>query len=175
MSGLIINPYVFAGGFGAPVEIWTAAQSATVSLSNRSHRNVAESLSDGGAQVRVTFAASGSASTVIDNASVGIRDGSTGNTTATPVELLFSGASGVTITAGNSIVSDWASLSFLSSDDLIVVIDYGSSGGADLFTNSRSPGSYFKLSADSYNVASPAGFSFSANTSTGMTKIEARS
>lgn len=68
-------------------------------------------------QVRVTFKAPTLSSLILDHASIGIKAGA-GNawdTTATPVELKFSGVSGFNISASASITSDWANLVVSSS------------------------------------------------------------
>ncbi len=72
----------------------------------------------GPTQVRVTFTQIPTVGPItINNASVGIQAGSGDpyDTSATPVELKFAGVSGFTLAAGNSITSDWATLTVSSS------------------------------------------------------------
>lgn len=166
------------GGFGSPTTIWSATLGTDGSgWENYSVRNLAESLSGGGTQVRVRFVASAAASLTLDHASVGIRT-SNADTSATPVELLFSGASGFTITAGNTLTSDWADLTFLSSDTLVITCDVAASNGNPKVTSGGSTNMYARSAFDSYNQSSVS--SFSLNTPGGfrtvaINQIEARS
>lgn len=116
----------------------------------------------GGAQgqVRVTFVAPAAANFTLLHASIGISKlDSTGSTTATPVELLFTGAHGFNITGGNTIVSDWANLSgFTGSDKLIVVVDVDGGGNGEISYVIGSDTEYEKAATASYNVATVAGY-----------------
>jgi hypothetical protein len=81
-------------------------------------------------QFRVTLAASTAATTGCGHVSVGISTGTGTNTTATPIEMLFSGASGVTMSASATATSDWNSnaLSWnTSTDKLVVICDHNTS------------------------------------------------
>lgn len=117
----------------------------------------------GGAQgqVRVTFAAPSAANLTLLHASIGISAGdSTGSTTATPVELKFSGASGLDITGGSTLVSDWANLSgFTSSDKLIVIIDVNGGGNGEISYVLGSNTEYENAATASYNTQTVAGYS----------------
>lgn len=71
--------------------------------------------SGSGREIRARFEAPSSSTFAADNCSIGIWNGTDtaatpfrGSTTATPVELLFSGVSGVTLLLGTSLDSDWA-------------------------------------------------------------------
>src|SRR5438552_4119351 len=55
------------------------------------------------------------------------------NTAVTPVELTFSGGHGFSLGANSQIVSDWATLAFTGTDQLVVVMDI--TGGAPKFSN----------------------------------------
>lgn len=84
-------------------------------------------------QIRVTFTAGTDAGLVVTNASIGKGAGTGfGDCTATPLTLLFSGASGFTISAGAQITSDWLNLSGLtmvSGDTCMVSYSSGGTGG----------------------------------------------
>lgn len=150
---------------------WTLTANDT-GWENFTHRNVFPITAAGGPlnQFRVTFEASSANTWKVDNASLGISihtaatadNASDAETTATPVELLFSGASGFTLTAGTTIVSDWVTLAGVASTSLLVVVqDVSNTGG-----NSREisglgavttggTSANFKAATNSYNVASP--------------------
>lgn len=117
----------------------------------------------GGAQgqVRVTFAAPVAANFNVTHASIGISKlDSTGSTTATPVELLFSGTSGFNLSGGTTIVSDWVNLAgFTVSDKLIVVVDVSGGGSGEISYVPGSDTEYEKATTSSYNVATVAGYS----------------
>jgi hypothetical protein len=95
-------------------------------------------------QVRVTVeiaAGLGFGNADIANWSIGVLGGATSPsmTTNPPIELKVSTASGFIINgvAGGTIVSDWANLSFLSTDHLIVDFDNrnpSASGGGEFFS-----------------------------------------
>lgn len=131
----------------------------------------------GGAQgqVRVTFAAPVANNLTILNAAIGISaQDATGSTTATPVELLFSGGHGFNITGGNSITSDWVNLSgFTSSDKLIVIVDVDG-GGAGEVSYVLANIEYEKAATASYNVQTVAGYS-SIGATIGFNLIETQS
>ena len=87
-----------------------------------------------GQMVRVTFVASSAATFAADNASIGILTGglnSGGGTVATPIELKFAAASGFSISAGQTLTSDWLYFpgGFVVGQYFVVVIDYGAANG----------------------------------------------
>lgn len=139
----------------------------------------------GAFRVRVTFSNGtvGLAQT-INNASIGIWDSSTtsglptGNTTATPIELLFSGAHGFALpaVANSSVTSDWVSLSFSPSDRLIVIADYAniSTKLADHITANNAAGClWFNAPATSYNVSqNPGDWQFASAVIVLVTEID---
>ncbi|MGE0056242.1 MAG: hypothetical protein AB7S74_18765 [Hyphomicrobium sp.] len=146
--------------------VWTATLGTSANnFQNYCIRTVAGSLSGGGDEVRVRFIASASQGLFVDNASIGVLGGATAPncTTNPPVELKFGGASGFTVGAGGSIVSDWASLPFLSTDTLIVTADHGAtaSGHKEGSLNSGSV-SWFRAAYNGYNLATVSGMSSSA-------------
>lgn len=135
-------------------------------------REIITPLAFGGRWIRATFEAASAATSQVDNASVGIRS-SNADTAATPVEFLFSGVSGFTLTAGTSITSDWAQISCTTSDSLIVVMDIHSTNGTLRFSGSGM-NSYFKAATNSYNQASVSGFTLEASRTYVVNKIEVR-
>lgn len=116
-----------------------------------------------GDKVRVTFKAHPSSSFNADNVSIGIHD-SAGSTISTPVELLFSTASGFSLTAGQTITSDWLDFSFEETDDLVIICDYGDSAGFRNYGTETWGDTYYKAASNSYNVADISGLSYSHQT-----------
>lgn len=146
--------------------VWSATLgTSSNNFQNYCIRTVAGSLSGGGDEVRVRFVASASQGLFIDNASIGVLGGATAPncTTSPPVELKFSGASGFTVAAGGTMVSDWAVLPFLSSDTLIVTADHGTtaSGHQEGAGNTGSV-SWFRAAYNGYNLATVSGMTSSA-------------
>lgn len=112
-------------------------------------------------QVRATFTSPGGSATTFDHASIGISNGTDGDTTAIPVELTFSGGHGFTLSgAGGSVTSDFVNLSgFTSSDHLVVTLDFNASTGGGVYgINTTTAGATgYALVGASYNVVAPAG------------------
>ena len=133
-------------------------------------------LSAGGAEVRVTFEAPASGSTVADHAAIGVFAGTNADTNATPVELKFSGSSGFTITNGAQIVSDWATLTTTTANKLVVIVDHnGSSGGTVRKLSPVASGNNLYKTGATYTQATPAGLSGGGgNTTYFFNKIEVR-
>lgn len=156
--------------------VYTAYSIALTSNSSTnedsSQREVITPLAFAGHFVRATFEAASAASTQVDHASVGVRT-TNADTVATPVEFLFSGVAGFTLTAGTTITSDWAQLPVTVADSLIVVMDIHSSNGTLRFTGSGM-GSYFKAATDSYNQATVSGFTNEAARTYVVNSVEVR-
>ena len=179
----ILNPYVFGIVCGPETNVFDVT-GGTISSIDSFHtysiRQVVDTISTGGNQIRARFYASTTATKtlVLKHASVGIRSGSTVNTTATPTELTFDeGASGVTIGTGLDAWSDWVDFDSSASDDLLVIHDISDTDGQGALRRSSmtTPGRYSKESAESWNVASPTGFSsLIANIADGMFQVEVR-
>jgi hypothetical protein len=134
-------------------------------------------------QVRVTFeAGSGGGSWQVDHASIGVATfnspGGGSDTLATPVELLFSGASGFTLGNGLTLVSDWATLgSFLSSDVLCVIADQHATNDNTRYVAGLSTSDcyeYYLAATASYATASGAGFNSVGGSQACFNKIETR-
>ena len=126
-----------------------------------------------GTQVRVTFEAPAAASTKADRASIGVHNGTASQTTATPVELLFSGVSGFTITTGGTLVSDWATMVVPEGSKLVVIIDVAAAPASSFRYLGVADGHYNKVGA-SYNEANPSGMTGPQATSLGFNKIEVK-
>jgi hypothetical protein len=123
--------------------------------------------------VRVTFKAdSSNGNWQVDHASIGVSTGVGSNTTATPVELKFGGASGFIVAQGTSITSDWVLIpAFTTSNVLVVIYDQttGNNSAGILFSSATA--SLYLKSGVSYNVAVPPGMG-SANNYEGVASIE---
>jgi hypothetical protein len=160
--------------------IFTVAQSGSDSGEDgHSWRNVIAITGNALDQIRLTFVASSAGQLTLDHASIGISNGTTMQTTATPTELLFSGASGFTIPASASITSDWVNFSgFTSSDKLVVVMDMAAAPagrGNPTFVTVIGNTNYFSNGTpiSTYNAANPIpGFSSSADQTAMVSLIE---
>lgn len=126
----------------------------------------------GGTQICVTFEAPASGTMNCNNASIGVSNGTASQTTATPVELLFSGISGFSIANGATITSDWATLTTTTSDKMVVVIDHGASSAARKKLTGGSD--FYKAATASYNSANPTGMTADQGDYIGFNKIEVR-
>src|SRR5258705_7785439 len=139
-------------------------------------RNVVALTGGAQGQVRATFQASSSQSFHTDHCSIGISTGTNANTTATPIELKFAGASGFNITSGTTITSDWVNLSgFTSSDKLVVIFDCNSGANSGNFEDNLSSANctnWFQAATVSWNVAAPAGFTSQATTNLSLKSVE---
>lgn len=108
-------------------------------------------------RVRATFQAGASGGLVAAHCSIGVFGGGFTQTTATPVELLFGGASGFSIAAGASITSDYVTLAFTSADQLVAIIDETSGFIANNNGTATNALMEYGLSPKAtYNVAVPA-------------------
>ena len=150
--------------------VFTETMTSESTASNLSNRSICAVTGASQGQVRVTFQAGTGTNMVTDHCSIGVSvgGGNPQNTTATPVELTFSGGHGFNIAANATIVSDWVNLSFNSSATLVVVMEAVASsniGRAALIN-----GLWFGT-PPSYNVATTSGFT-SANVIAGVIVIE---
>lgn len=134
-------------------------------------------LSGGGTQVRVTLQAGSSTAMQLDHVSIAVLGSATfPNTQAVPTELLFGGVSGVSIAAGASIISDWANLTFASTDTLVLVLDQtaGGPGGFEYNSGTTNANAQYKVSAASYDQATVSGFTALPGWDISVTSIEAQ-
>jgi hypothetical protein len=166
-----------ASGNVAGIYLPSGALSSSTNDAGSSYRIFMTALS-GGTQVRATFKSGTGGPLTTLHCSIGIRSGSSGTaTTATPVELTFSGASGFTIgSASSTITSDWVSLSFSAGDVLVVVQDNASlSNEWSNYWNTAPAGAGFqyKASTASWNSSSNAGFNdATAGTAVSISRLE---
>lgn len=175
---LIMNHLI---GFGADTGRGPAqtAKSYTLNANNNNGsvtnqcRDVISSILAGGAQVRVTFVASTTGSYVCPHVSIGVRSSADDMSTNPPIELLFSGASGFSITAGNSITSDWADLTTVAGNDLLVHLDVTTENARN--TTTGGDGIYRKNgSTGEYNTAVVSGYTLTNSRIDGISLVEVR-
>lgn len=110
-------------------------------------------------QIRVTVHGGFSTGTVIDHMAMGIANGTWNDTTAIPIEITFSGGHGVTLTAGQTVASDWMGFpSFTSSNILVAIEDFNAAAlnaDSDCPTQDALGANIFTVGSvgASYNVA----------------------
>lgn len=155
-------------------DTWTLALDADHGgdLQNNTHRMVipAASISTSGSRCRVTFNASSGGNLVVDNAAIVERSGSTAAGVTTPTELLFSEASGFSLTASGSITSDWVDFEIDETKDYLLIIDYDADG-ASYSRKKDGVGDLYYKSGQSYDTADGSGFS-TATVTYAISKIE---
>jgi hypothetical protein len=134
-------------------------------LGGNSLRTVVTITAGSSGRVGATFLG-GTSPLTVAHAAIGVWTGSNTDTTATPVELKFSGASGFTLGANGTIVSDLETLAFTSSNRLVVILDVTS---GDMQKSSAATNANWGLvGGASYTQATPsdtpfAGWNFSVN------------
>lgn len=118
-------------------------------------------------EARVTIRPGTTNSLTILHASIGKWGGASiyGDTTTTPIELLFGGVSGFS-GATSPKTSDWvniASLGLLAEDQAVIIYDIAAGGStASQRLNNASPGVVTSFQTmESWNIANPAGLGFS--------------
>jgi hypothetical protein len=154
--------YDAAGDYYGPTggaswsDTWTESNPNTSGdKAGSSQRSVipAADISTSGSYVRLTLEAPSGSDLTLDNVSIVERD-SGADGVETPTEVLFGGTSGVTISAGETAVSDYLAFAIDASKDYLVIMDV-SSTGTQYQTYSNSGLNYYILSGDSYDQASP--------------------
>lgn len=149
----------FAGSGGMLAFSSEVAYSVTLTSDggngNGASQRILKTLSKGGSFIRVKFNASTANVLQTNHCSIGIRS-TTYNTNATPVELKFSGASGFSISAGQTIMSDWAQLTTAPSDVVVVIMDLGANA-YERYVAGAGIQYYYKATTASYDQASPSG------------------
>ena len=156
----------YYAGAGTASDTFTATLDAdNVGNDNDSHRQVipASAISTNGDFVRITLEAAATGDGLkMDNVAIVERSGSTASGTTVPTEILFSGTSGTgTVTAGNTIVSDWLEYSIDETKDYLIVMDWSTDSANDAARIITSAGStlYRRTDFNSYNISSGSGFS----------------
>lgn len=144
-------------------------------------REVCTISANGQGQLRATFTASSSTGLTVAHASIGKwYDTGEPDTTATPLELKFSTASGFSISSGASITSDWvdaSSLSLTSGDAVVVIMDITTPGGVRYRSGNSNVNTWYKVGGTSWNVAAPGvgAFGYSANNVFSVASVETQS
>lgn len=132
----------------------------------------------GGNDVRVTFVAPSTGTMPTNNCGIGVWNGTTFQTVSVPVELLFSGAHGFSISNGATIVSDWVTLPTTTSNRLVVIADLTTAGSISLrrrTTGVPAGSSYYKTAGGAtYNLANPSGMNAGNPYLVGFNTIEVR-
>ncbi|MCC6946394.1 MAG: discoidin domain-containing protein [Bradyrhizobiaceae bacterium] len=171
----------FVGGGGGSSSgnnyLWSDAWQVTTNTDGGgndgySWRTVAD-VDSGGEYLRIRFVAPTNGPFNVNNAAIGIQS-SGASTTSTPVELLFSGASGFSLAAGESVWSDPLPLSFSAADNLVIIFDIDT--GNPRVANSGADGAYYKAATVSYDQASGSGFTLrGADDAGGIDRIQVSS
>jgi hypothetical protein len=167
MMGVSNGP---SSGGGGPATVFANSTLSTDNTSGGSsgYRIAVAPATGGSGQVRVTLQAGAGAvlnvqGVVCDHVSIGVA-ATAPNTAATPVELKFGGVSGVKLDTPNAQgTSDFSTLSFLSTDTLIIICDQTAGESWDAAQNGTATvgafgGVYFKASTASWNQATVTGF-----------------
>lgn len=171
-----VNPLIglgVGGGFSEPFTVFSDTLTANTGNNAGFSFRSSFSVSAGGDQIRITFEASNAAAFDADNCAIGIQD-TAADTTATPVELLFGETSGFTLTAGQTITSDWLDFPFSVSDTLIVITDCGATNGNARRLAAGASNWYFRSATNSYQDAAVTGFTDSGADTVGFNLVEAR-
>lgn len=123
-----------------------------------------------GSEIRVTVNAGGSGAMTLSHVSIGIQS-SGANTTATPVELKFSGASGCTVSASGTLASDWTPFVLTGGVPVICIADITSANIAALSSASFTS---YSAAGTSWSTATVSGFTTNANLLFIFSQIEVR-
>lgn len=136
-----------------------------------SFRNESTNITISGSRVRVTFTSASNSTWVTSHCSIAKCNSATPpNSDLTPIELLFSGASGFSIAQATSITSDPLNFPINVGDNLIVVMDT-TTGNEEFSTTNTNSNNWTKAATTSYNQATVSGFSNSANLDRGVAQI----
>jgi hypothetical protein len=166
-------------GPGAPTTIFSASPAGGSGDDSNdppwTYRNILPITGNAQGQVRATFQSASGGPLTAAHCSIGVWAGSgQAATTATPVELTFSGASGFAIATNSQITSDWVNLAgFTSSNKLVVIFDVGSSNNLNRQWVTASY-EYWSGGSNSYNVASPSGLTDTTGVDEGIVSVEVR-
>jgi hypothetical protein len=126
--------------------------------------------------LQVTFQAASATGLTIGHASFGKWAGTaSADTTATPIELKFTGASGFTIAANATKTSDLTAhpgFTLTTSDKVVVIFDTTSPGGTRLRGSNANVDMWYNAGSSSWNLQNPPTHTKSAGTDYGIVKIE---
>lgn len=156
-----------------PTQTWAKTLNLEAQETQRSWRNViaAGTATASGAWIRITIKGHSSVEAQATHVSIGVRDGTSADTLATPVEIKFAGASGVTTAAGGTSVSDWTLFTFDEAVDHILIYDYVNNKGETRMT-SGGDGSYYRTGDNSWNVADVSSYTLQSGYQQMFSKIE---
>ena len=158
-TGETYNAAGYASNPPVDIAVWSRAVSSNDSgQGGYSYRVVlaAADISTSGNGIALTFEASSASGLDVDNVSIVERSGATADGVTVPTEVLFSGASGFSIGAGQSIESDVLAFSVDETKDYLVVIDVSATNGNPRYVDAGEV--YAASGTDSYNIASGAAF-----------------
>jgi hypothetical protein len=143
---------------------WQTSYSVTLNgarganLSNYSFRYVfnGDCLTASGSWVRITLTASAGADVNLDHVSIVELSSESGPSgVRTPSEVLFSEGSGVTVSAGTSVVSDILSFSLDETKDYGITLDHATTTNTQYSGGSANIYEWYKASSDCYDQQSP--------------------
>lgn len=142
-------------------------------ISNNSYRCIVGGLLAGGTRPRVRFVAPPSLPFALKHASIGVQ-AANASTTLPPVELLFNGEHGFSLSPGQSIWGEAsANVMFSQQDKLVVIVDIAAVGGNIVYIYPGGDGNWGKATAESYTEQNPSGFTLSAGVgAAGFDRIE---
>jgi len=156
--------------------IWSMVVDSQFTTSSISYRIIiaAGSTSAGADGVRVTITAGSGGTLVVLHASI-IERSSVANGTTVPTELKFSGLSGFTLAASNSIVSDDLVFAIDDTKDYLVIVDAYKSIGNNYcaMKTSGGDGVYYKVGVQTWDQQTVSSFTSLPNYTVGVVKIEA--
>ena len=109
-------------------------------------------IDESGTKVRVTFEASAGENLKVDNCAIVERSAETADGTEVPTELLFSGASGFTILAGGTLVSDELIFDIDKTKDYLIIIDISNDIAQDAIRWTAGYGYFGGAGVPSYNL-----------------------
>jgi len=133
------------------ISAWSDTLGTAIDLADYTVRQLVTGLTRSGNYIRLTFTAQSGQALVIDNVAITEQDEDQDGL-YTPTEVLFQGSSGLSLSAGESIVSDELTYSIDKYKSYLVVMDIGSSGQVNHITSGGS-GYWKKAASNSYNAA----------------------
>lgn len=173
-EGTFPFPVVPPLGHGAAqtAKSYTLSSDNNNGVATKAWRVKIASIAFGGSQIRVRFVASSTGSYIAPHCSVGKMATAPSMSTNPPVELLFSAVSGFSLTSGQTITSDWANLSTVAGDNLIVDIDATTDNARD--SAAGGDDAYQKSGASDYNTATVSGYTLNSARVIGLNLVEVR-
>lgn len=146
------RPPVAAGGGSWTVEHTYTLNAVATGDANCGYRIIVPALSKSITKIRFTAKGYTSGNTIIDNAAVGIRSGTSDDCTGTPTEIFTGGLSGFTVSSDATITTDDTNFVASAGDQLLIALDVGAAN--DGFWYNASGGLMYRATAtNSYNTA----------------------